>query len=59
MILADERGIALLEVLIAGVILSVVTLGLALMFSLGQSSVVAEGGELSRSRLRVTATGAS
>jgi len=45
MILADERGIALLEVLIAGVILSVVTLGLALMFSLGQSSVVAEGGE--------------
>src|SRR3989441_12225308 len=45
MILASERGIALLEVLIAGVILSVVTLGLALMFSLGQSSVVAEGGE--------------
>src|SRR3989442_3954852 len=45
MILASERGIALLEVLIAGVILSVVTLGLALMFSLGQSSVDAEGGE--------------
>ena len=41
----DERGIALLEVVIAGVILSVAMIGLALMFSLGMSFITAEGGE--------------
>jgi Tfp pilus assembly protein PilV len=43
--LDDERGIALLEVLTAGVILSIATIGLALMFSFGASFVTAEGGE--------------
>src|SRR5437879_482258 len=43
--LSDERGIALLEVLTAGVVLSIAMIGLALMFSLGASFVTAEGGE--------------
>src|SRR2546426_3889776 len=43
--LGDERGIALLEVLTAGVVLSIAMIGLALMFSLGASFVTAEGGE--------------
>jgi len=43
--LDDERGIALLEVLTASVVLSIAMLGLALMFSLGASFVAAEGGE--------------
>jgi Tfp pilus assembly protein PilV len=43
--LGGERGVALLEVLTAGVILSVATIGLALMFSFGVSYVAAEGGE--------------
>src|SRR5437867_4782086 len=43
--LGDERGIALLEVLTAGVALSIAMIGLALMFSLGASFVAAEGGE--------------
>lgn len=41
----DERGIALLEVVTAGLILSVAAIGLALMFSLGMSFITAEGGE--------------
>src|SRR5437867_10193756 len=41
----DERGIALLEVVTAGLILSVAVIGLALMFSLGMSFITAEGGE--------------
>jgi hypothetical protein len=43
--LGDERGIALLEVLTAGVVLSIAMIGLALMFSMGSSYVAAEGGE--------------
>ncbi len=43
--LANERGIAFLEVLAAGVTLSIALIGLALMFSLGMSWVSAEGGE--------------
>ena len=43
--LGDERGIALLEVLTAGVALSIAMIGLALMFSLGMSFITAEGGE--------------
>ena len=43
--LGDERGIALLEVLTAGVVLSIAILGLALLFSMGSSYVAAEGGE--------------
>ncbi len=43
--LGDERGIALLEVLTASVVLSIAMIGLALMFSMGSSYVRAEGGE--------------
>ena len=43
--LGDERGIALLEVLTAGVVLSIAMIGLALLFSMGSSYVAAEGGE--------------
>ena len=43
--LGDEDGIALLEVLTAGVVLSIAILGLALLFSMGSSYVAAEGGE--------------
>jgi hypothetical protein len=43
--LSDERGIALLEVLTASVVLSIAMIGLALMFSMGSSYVRAEGGE--------------
>src|SRR5438093_12702821 len=43
--LGDERGVALLEVLTAGVVMSIAMIGLALMFSLGASFVAAEGGE--------------
>jgi hypothetical protein len=43
--LGDSRGIALLEVLVTGVILTIATIGLALLFSFGASSVAAEGGE--------------
>ena len=38
-----ERGLAILEVMIAGVILVIAIVGLALMFGEGQSYVVAEG----------------
>jgi len=38
-----DQGVALLEVLIAGVILSMAVVGLALMFSWGQTFVVAQG----------------
>ena len=41
--LASEHGLAILEVLIAGVILALAVVGIALMFSEGQSYVVAEG----------------
>lgn len=43
--LSDKRGVALLEVLIAGVILAITIIGLASMFSSGQSFVVAQGDE--------------
>ena len=43
--LGDERGIALLEVLMGSVILSIAMIGLALMFSFGMSWVTGEGGE--------------
>ena len=41
--LASEQGMAILEVLIAGVILALAVVGIALMFSEGHSYVVAEG----------------
>ncbi len=41
--MAGEQGAALLEVLIAGVFLGLAVVGIALMFSEGQSYVVAEG----------------
>lgn len=44
-LLRNVRGLALLEVLIAGVILGIAIIGLALLFSSGQSFVVAEGDE--------------
>jgi type II secretory pathway pseudopilin PulG len=40
-----QRGVALLEVLVAGVVLGIAVVGLAAMFSSGQSFVVAEGDE--------------
>ena len=40
-----QGGWAIMEVLIAGVVLSVAALGLALMFSFGQAWVKSEGGE--------------
>ena len=40
---SSSRGIALLEVLIAGAILAIAVIGLALMFSWGQTFVVAQG----------------
>ena len=43
--LGDERGIALLEVLTASVVVLIAMIGLALMFSMGSSYVRAEGGE--------------
>jgi hypothetical protein len=43
--LRDERGIALLEALMASLVLSIAMIGLALMFSMGSSYVRAEGGE--------------
>ena len=43
--LGGQRGIALLEVLVSSVILTIAILGLALMFSFGASYVAAEGGE--------------
>ncbi|HEV8437144.1 MAG TPA: hypothetical protein VGT40_03525 [Methylomirabilota bacterium] len=43
--LADSRGIALLEVLVSGVVMAVAVIGLALMFGLGQSLAVAQGDE--------------
>jgi Tfp pilus assembly protein PilV len=43
--LGGQRGIALLEILVSSVILTIAILGLALMFSLGASYVAAEGGE--------------
>ena len=43
--LGDERGIALLEVLTASVVVLIAIIGLALMFSMGSSYVRAEGGE--------------
>lgn len=44
-LLSDKRGVALLEVLIAGVIFAITIIGLAYMFSSGQSFVVAHGDE--------------
>lgn len=41
----NKRGAALLEVLLAGVLIAITVIGLASMFSLGQSSVVARGDE--------------
>ncbi len=41
--LVAEDGIALLEVLFGGVALGIAIVGLALLFSLGQTSVLAEG----------------
>jgi len=41
----SDRGIALLEVLTASVILLIAMIGLALMLSMGSSYVTAEGGE--------------
>ena len=43
--LGGQRGIALLEVLVSSVILTIAILGLALMFSFGASYIAAEGGE--------------
>jgi Tfp pilus assembly protein PilV len=43
--LGGQRGIALLEILVSGVILSIAIIGLALMFSFGASYIAAEGGE--------------
>ena len=40
-----EAGIALLEVLVAGAVLSISIIGLALLFSLGQTFMFAEGDE--------------
>jgi len=42
---SSSRGIALLEVLIAGAILAIAVVGLSLMLSSGQSLVMAEGDE--------------
>ena len=42
---SSSRGIALLEVLIAGAILSIAAIGLSLMLSSGQSLVMADGDE--------------
>ncbi len=44
-LLGGQRGIALLEVLVAGVVLGIAVIGLASMFSSGQSFVVAQGDE--------------
>ena len=41
--LRDQRGLALVEVLTAGVILAIAVIGLAVMFSWGQAFVVAQG----------------
>jgi len=41
--LRDQRGVALLEVLIAGVVLGIAIIGLAILFSWGQAFVVAQG----------------
>jgi len=43
--LRSERGLALLEVLISGSIIAISVIGLALMFSYGQSFIRAEGDE--------------
>ena len=40
-----DRGVALLEVLTASIVVLIAMLGLALMFSMGSSYVAAEGGE--------------
>ena len=42
---SSSRGIALLEVLIAGAILAIAVIGLSLMLSSGQSLVMADGDE--------------
>jgi len=41
--LRGERGVAIIEVLTAAVILAIAVIGLAVMFSWGQSFVVAQG----------------
>jgi Tfp pilus assembly protein PilV len=43
--LRGDRGVALLEVLTASIVVLIAMLGLALMFSMGSSYVAAEGGE--------------
>ena len=45
LLLNGQRGVALLEVLIAGVILGIAVIGLASMFSVGQTFIVSEGDE--------------
>ena len=42
-VVSGQSGVALLEVLMAGVILAIAIIGLAAMFSWGQSFVVAQG----------------
>lgn len=44
-VLGNQRGVAIIEVLIAGVVLAIAIIGLALMFSSGETYVVAEGDE--------------
>ena len=41
----EERGFALIEVLVGGVVVAVALTGLALMFAMGQSMVIAKGSE--------------
>ena len=41
--LRDQRGVALVEVLIAGIVVAIAAIGLAVMFSWGQAFVVAQG----------------
>ena len=41
--LRGERGVAIIEALVAGVVLAVAAIGLAVLFSWGQSFVVAQG----------------
>ena len=41
--LRGERGVAIIEALVAGVVLAIAAIGLAVLFSWGQSFVVAQG----------------
>jgi Tfp pilus assembly protein PilV len=42
-VLADERGISLIEVIVAAVVVGIGAVGVALMFSAGQAYIQAEG----------------